>query len=375
MFQEGEGALRHTVWIELRERRYPIWIGEGLLDDVGALLSNAGVGRKGLVVTDEAVAPLYAERVLRSLEAAGLSVAPAVVPPGESTKSLQFASMLYDRAVEAGLDRKSFIAALGGGVVGDLAGFVAATYMRGIDFVQLPTTLLAQVDASVGGKVAVNHSSTKNLIGAFHQPRLVVCDIGTLSTLPPTEMLSGLAEVIKHGLIADAELFRFIEVHPKASLAAELPALVHFVTRSCEIKGSVVAEDERETSLRATLNFGHTIGHGLESAAGYGTLTHGEAVAIGMVSASMVSERLGMLSSAQVTRICRLLESAGYRLWLPGVDENALFAAVLHDKKVVAGKITMALLADIGRGVVVQNVPQELLKEVVAVQKAIAGAA
>lgn len=287
------------------------------------------------MVTDENVADLYADAVLASLNQAGWEARLAVVPAGEASKSLEEAGRLYDACVAAGLKRHHPIIALGGGVVGDLAGFVAATYQRGVPFVQVPTTLLAQIDSSVGGKVAINHPAGKNLIGAFYQPKLVLADTATLLSLSDREYRAGIGELVKYGVIMDAPLFSLLEANVERVNARDLPLLNELVRRCCELKAQVVAEDERETAggRRAILNFGHTVGHAIEAIAGYGTLLHGEAVAIGMVAEGALAVRRGMWSAAEQSRLVTLLQALGLPTTLPALDAVALLSAMGRDKK------------------------------------------
>lgn len=281
------------VRVALGEESYDILIGYGLEKELQSFVQGAGFSKQAMLVTDSNVGPLYGEKVRAILEAGGLHVTVVTIPAGESSKCLAVAEKLYTRAIELGLDRKSPIFALGGGVVGDLAGFIAATYMRGVPFVQLPTSLLAQVDSSVGGKVAVNHALGKNLIGAFYQPKGVFMDLSMMESLPKREIATGLGEIIKYGIIYDADFFAYLEQHADAVLALEREAAVHMIARSCEIKAAVVSEDEKESGLRRILNFGHTMAHAIEKETGYLRYNHGEAVAIGMIGAADISARLG----------------------------------------------------------------------------------
>ncbi len=295
------------------------------------------------MISDSNVAPLYGERVVAALHRGGCDVRQAVIPAGEEYKSLQTLESLYEACVNAGLSRDGLIIALGGGVTGDIAGLTAATYMRGIPWIQIPTTLLAQVDASVGGKVAVNLKQGKNLVGAFYQPQAVIADTDVLCSLPKRELLSGLAEVIKHGVMAEERLFRFVEEHLADILHRDPDALGHCVYRSCVIKGAVVESDEKETGLREILNFGHTAAHALESITGYTEYTHGEAVAIGMVTAGRLSYMAGGWSDSDVERLIELLRRAGLPVSAPHVSIDELLQVAAHDKKVRAGQIRMVL--------------------------------
>lgn len=350
------------VRVALGEESYDIVIGYGLEQELRAFVQGAGFSRQAMLVTDSNVGPLYGENVRAILEAGGLSVTVVTIPAGESSKSLAVAEKLYTRAIELGLDRKSPIFALGGGVVGDLAGFIAATYMRGVPFVQLPTSLLAQVDSSVGGKVAVNHALGKNLIGAFYQPEAVFMDLAMMETLPKREIYTGLGEIIKYGIIYDADFFSYLEQHADAVLALEQEAAVHMIARSCEIKAAVVSQDEKESGLRRILNFGHTMAHAIEKETGYLRYNHGEAVAIGMVGAADISARLGMIEEADVARVTALIE----RLHLPTVAEgctvDAMYKDIFHDKKTINGKVNWVLMEGIGKVTCRNDVPEDVVR-------------
>jgi 3-dehydroquinate synthase len=336
--------------VPLGSRSYPIYAGQGLLARLGEYCRRLRLGRRCAVISDENVAPLYAGPALEALRAAGIDPLLVTVPAGEKAKHLRVVAQGYDQLAAHRLERGSFVVALGGGVVGDLAGFVAATYLRGMDFVQVPTTLLAQVDSSVGGKVGVNLRAGKNLVGAFHQPRLVLCDQDTLKTLPDREFRAGLAEVIKYGVIRDAALFRKLERRMPELRRQNPTLLAAVVARCCEIKADVVGQDETEGGVRAILNFGHTIGHALEAISRYGRFLHGEAISIGQVLATRLScEALG-LSSAEASRIVRLFEAAGLpiEVSLNRPSQRALLAAMQHDKKVSAGVVRFVLVPRIG---------------------------
>jgi 3-dehydroquinate synthase len=349
--------------IELGARSYPIFIGQGLLDDA-TLLGAAIAARDVLVVSNEVVAPLYLARLEHGL--AGKRVGSVILPDGEQHKTLATVGRVLDALVERRLNRDACVAALGGGVVGDMAGFAAACYQRGVDYVQVPTTLLAQVDSSVGGKTGVNHPGGKNLIGAFHQPRAVVSDIGTLATLPPRELRAGLAEVIKVGLVADAGFLAWLEGHLDALLDLDAAALMHAIRRSCEIKAAIVAEDEHEHGRRALLNLGHTFGHAIETAAGYGAWLHGEAVAAGMLMAADLSARLGWLEPGDVARVLSLLQRAGLPVAAPRIGAARGLELMGMDKKVLAGRIRLVLLRRLGEGVVAGDYPAEALQTTLA---------
>lgn len=339
-----------TLTVDLGDRGYPIYIGEGLISRVGGLIRDMPLGGKVLVVSNGTVGALYADILMKSLSESGKQASLALIEDGEQYKTLATAQYLYDQAFAAGLDRKSAILALGGGVVGDVAGFVAATYMRGVPFLQIPTTLLAQVDSSVGGKVAVNHPRGKNIIGSFYQPVCVVADIALLRTLPQRELRSGLAEVIKYGVISDAGFFAWLEQNMEQLLAGDPDSTSYAVEQSCRIKAAVVALDEKEGGLRAILNFGHTIGHGVETLSGYGRYTHGEAVSIGMVAAAGLAATMGLCKTELPDRLTKLLERAGLPLEIPGhINEKELQAVLYHDKKAVDGKLTFVLPTEIGK--------------------------
>ncbi len=331
--------------VNLADRSYPIVIGNGLLDDRFDLTPYIA-GRDCLVVSNVTVAPLYMDRLSRCL--GGRNMHTVILPDGEAHKSLATASTVIDSLVAMRAARDASVIALGGGVVGDIAGFAAACYMRGIGFIQVPTTLLAQVDSSVGGKTGVNHPDGKNLIGAFHQPRVVVIDTATLQTLPERELRAGLAEVIKHGAIADIAFFGWLEEHMPELLERDGEALAYAIRRSCEIKAAVVAADEREAGQRALLNFGHTFAHAIENSLGYGEWLHGEAVAAGMIMAARLSD----IDSRDVARLRRLIESAGLPTEPPPVGGNRLRAAMNLDKKAQDGKLRFVLLQALGRAVV-----------------------
>ena len=355
--------MKQRVDVALGNRSYGIVIGSGLADDITSFVRAAGYSARGMIVTDTNIAPLYAAQTAELLARAGIRAEVVSVPAGESAKSLTQANELFTRAIEMGLDRKSPIIALGGGVVGDLAGFVAATYMRGVPFIQLPTSLLAQVDSSVGGKVAVNHPLGKNLIGAFHQPDAVFMDLDVLKTLPAREIATGLGEIIKYGIICDADFFAWLEEHRADVLALEPAAAMHMIARSCAIKADVVRQDEREGGLRRILNFGHTIAHAVEKETGYARYRHGEAVAIGMVGAADISVAMGLLSAADCRRIERLIRTMGLPYTVKGVTPDAMYEDLFHDKKTVGGRIHWVLAEGIGKVSVHSDVPEDVVRE------------
>ena len=358
------GSAPLELGIDLGERSYPILIGPGLLDDV-ALLARLVPARDVFIVTNATVGPLYLQQLTATLMAGPVArrVRSLALPDGERHKTLAVLGQVFDALVEARLNRDACVIALGGGVVGDMAGFAAACYQRGVDFVQVPTTLLAQVDSAVGGKTGVNHPGGKNLIGAFHQPRAVLADLGTLRTLPPRELRAGLAEVIKYGLVADVEFLAWIEANVEHLLALDMAALALAVQRSCAIKARIVASDEREQGSRALLNLGHTFGHAIENASGYGEWLHGEAVAMGMLLAADLSQRLGYLTAADVTRIRDLLRRAGLPLVAPPIGAARALELMGMDKKVLAGRIRLVLLDRLGSGIVTGDYPAAALQE------------
>ena len=343
-----------TIEVALGERRYPVWIGRGLLGDAARWRAYLR-GRHALVISNTTVAPLYLERVAQGLE--GLHWSSFLLEDGEAHKSFANVGRALEALATLGATRDACVIALGGGVVGDLAGFAAACWMRGIDFIQMPTTLLAMVDSSVGGKTGVNLPAGKNLAGAFHQPRAVVADIDTLATLPAREYRAGLAEVIKGAAIGDAPFFAWLEAHADALAARDTAPLVEAIARKVRYKAGVVARDETEQGERALLNFGHTFGHALETAGGYTTLLHGEAVAIGMLLAARLSERLGMSAAADTTRLQRLLERLGLPTAMPaGSDPERLLALMRLDKKNTAGTLRLILWRGIGQAEIVSDV-------------------
>lgn len=350
-----------TLHIDLGERSYPILIGPDLLLQ-RQVLEGAITAANVLIVTNDTVAPLYLASLQRSL--AGKRVAVVSLPDGESYKTMATLGLIFDALVGQRMNRDACVVALGGGVIGDMAGFAAACYQRGIDYVQVPTTLLAQVDSSVGGKTGVNHPGGKNLIGAFHQPRAVISDTSTLQTLPARELRAGLAEVVKYGLIDDAGFFDWLEAEVDALLALQPDAIVHAIRRSCEIKARIVAADEREQGQRALLNLGHTFGHAIETAAGYGEWLHGEAVAAGTVLAAQLSQRLGWLTAADTQRLCDLYRRIGLPVTAPPIGARRAHELMGMDKKVAAGRIRLVLLRSIGSSVFTGDYPAPLLQSV-----------
>lgn len=346
------------VDISLGERSYPILIGERLLDDQRLMSANIKA-RNILIVTNTTIAPLYSAKLRAAL--ADRSVAEFALPDGEQFKTLEQISRIIDALVDARMNRDAMIVALGGGVIGDMAGFAAACYQRGIDFVQVPTTLLAQVDSSVGGKTGVNHPKAKNMIGAFHQPRCVIADIATLRTLSDREYRAGLAEVVKYGLIHDRDFFDWLEVNAQALANRESQAVIYAVRRSCEIKAEIVAADEREQGIRALLNLGHTFGHAIETASGYGAWLHGEAVATGMVMAADMSVELSWLSAAERDRAVQLLARFGLPTDAPKIGASQALTLMGMDKKVLEGRVRLILLRSLGKAEVVGDYPRAAL--------------
>ena len=351
------------VSIDLGERSYPIDVGTGLLDDAAAW-DALPAAASALIVTNDVVAPLYAARVADVLRSRYRAVHTVVLPDGERNKDWPTLNRIFDALLQHGCDRKTVIVALGGGVVGDMAGFAAASYMRGVPFVQVPTTLLAQVDSSVGGKTAINHPLGKNMIGAFYQPRQVLCDLDTLQTLPARELSAGLAEVIKYGPILDMAFLTWNEANIDALIARDPAALAHAVVRSCELKARVVGQDEREAGLRAVLNFGHTFGHAIEAGLGYGEWLHGEAVGCGMVMAALLSQRLGGVDAAFVQRLTDLLRKAGLPVQGPKLGADRYLQLMRVDKKAEAGEIKFVVIDKPGHALV-RGAPDALVREVI----------
>lgn len=352
-----------TLRVELGSRSYPILIGKGLLGERSAFEQHLSA-RDLLIVSNTVVAPLYLRTLETSLQPR--RVVAAILPDGESHKTLANVARILDVLVANRFGRDCAVVALGGGVVGDMAGFAAATYQRGVAFVQAPTTLLAQVDSSVGGKTGVNHPGGKNLIGAFHQPVVVVADTGTLATLPPRELRAGLAEVIKYGLICDAGFFAWLEAHMDALLAGDAAALAHVIRRSCEIKAEIVGRDEREQGDRALLNLGHTFGHAVESATGYKQWLHGEAIGAGLVMAACMSRESGYLTAEEFERVTRLIARAGLPTHVPNVKPDVALGHMRIDKKVQAGRIRLVLLRGIGGSFVTADYGEPALQRTLA---------
>lgn len=356
----------HIVTVPLGERSYPIYIGNGLLRQTGAMAIRHGLGNSIVIITDAHVAPLYLSVVSQSLKAKKFSIHTIVVPAGEKQKCLKTAERIYTELLRTNVERSATIVALGGGVIGDLAGFIAATYQRGIGFVQIPTTLLAQVDSSVGGKVGINHPLAKNMIGAFYQPRFVIADPSVLRTLPKREMISGMGEVVKYGMILDKKFFSTVGQDLDLAFGRDPNVLSHIIKKSCEWKAYVVANDEKEQHLRAILNFGHTIGHALEHAGKYGALKHGEAILYGMVAEAHIAMRSGMISSTEQLRMEQLI----HRLPLPSLSSirlrtDALIDTMMKDKKTHLGQIRMPLPSAIGTMMLPTAVDERLIREAI----------
>ena len=350
-----------SLSVNLGEKSYNIFIGEKIFDDCAKFISEKNFANKILVVTDENVFEFCGEKFFSSLKKFDLNFEIFKIPAGESSKTLQEAEKIFTKAIEFGLDRKSFIIALGGGVVGDLAGFVAATYLRGVNFIQVPTTLLAQVDSSVGGKTAVNHKLGKNLIGAFYQPKAVFIDLETLKTLPEREIKSGLGEVVKYGVISDENFFAYLEKNVEKILSCDLEVMEKIILRSCEIKSEVVAKDETENNFRRILNFGHTIAHAVEVETNYKKYRHGEAVAIGMIGAALISQSLKKISAAEVQRLENLIQKLNLVAKAENCDVEKLFQATFRDKKSVGGKVNWVLMKKFGETEITSEVPQNFI--------------
>ena len=358
-----------TVTVGLGDRAYPIHIGEALRARAELFLPHLPQ-RKVSVVTNTTVASIYLEKFCEVLRGAGVEIVPVVVPDGEQYKTWLTLNSIFDALLANRCERKSAIIALGGGVVGDLAGFAAASYQRGVPFIQVPTTLLAQVDSSVGGKTAINHPLGKNMIGAFYQPRMVVADTSMLDSLPQRELSAGLAEVIKYGLIMDLPFLGWLEANMEKMTSRDPAALAYAVTRSCENKAAVVAADERDTGERALLNLGHTFGHAIEAGLGFGTWLHGEAVAAGTILAARLSERMGLLTVDDVERIARLFRRAGLPVDAPSLGQERYLELMGHDKKVENGKLRLVLLESLGKAFMTSDFELGDLREVLAGTKA-----
>ncbi|BAO43116.1 3-dehydroquinate synthase [Thiolapillus brandeum] len=346
--------------VDLGERSYPIYIGQDLLSDA-ELFRRHIASQQVMVVSNDTVAPLYMQALVDSLH--GMQLEQVVLPDGEKYKTLDILNRIFDGLLGYRFDRGCTLIALGGGVIGDMTGFAAACYQRGVNFIQVPTTLLSQVDSSVGGKTGVNHPLGKNMIGAFYQPQAVVIDIDTLKTLPARELSAGLAEVIKHGIIKDEGYFSWLEAHMQDLRSLDAEALAHAVKGSCIIKSRVVSADEREAGQRALLNFGHTFGHAIETGMGYGNWLHGEAVGAGMCMAARMSRLLGWLSPEEETRITALIEAAGLPVTPPDLSPGRFMELMSVDKKVMAGQLRLVLLKGIGKALISEDFSMEVLQE------------
>lgn len=351
-----------TLKVELANRSYPIHIGRGLVSNADLILPH--LKRKHVaIVTNTTVAPLYLDQLSASLQAAGVSVISIILPDGEAYKNSETLNLIYDALLQNRCERSTTLIALGGGVIGDLTGYAAATYLRGVPFIQIPTTLLSQVDSSVGGKTGINHPLGKNMIGAFYQPQLVLADIDTLQTLPSREFSAGMAEVIKYGLIRDPDFFDWLEMHIEQLMALDESSITEAIYRSCQNKADVVARDEHETGERALLNLGHTFGHAIENAMGYGVWLHGEAVAAGTMMAADLSERMGWLKPEDVKRIYALLTAANLPLEAPKLGVEKYLDLMQLDKKVADGKIRLVLQQEIGKSVITSDYDEKKLNE------------
>jgi len=354
------------IRVTARDGAYDVICRWGALDDLGALMRDAGLRGRAFVVADDAVARLFGERALASLRAAGFEPELFAFPAGEASKVLETVRAVYDWLLDHRAERGSPVVALGGGVTGDMAGFVAATYLRGVPLVHVPTSLLAMVDASIGGKVAVDHPRGKNLIGAFYSPRLVVDDTGLLASLPPHCLREGFAEVIKHGLILDPPMLEVLERDADRLLAVEPGPTTDIVARNVALKAAVVSEDEREAGRRMILNYGHTVGHAIEAVTGYVGVLHGEAISAGMMAAAAIGERVGVTPPAVAVRQRALFARYDLPLAHPGLDVDALIAAIAHDKKVAAARVRWVLLQDLGRPLIRDDVPDAVVRSVLA---------
>ena len=354
----------NIVPVDLGENSYNIFIARDLEKKLVEFCNKAHFSHRGIIITDTNVGPLYGDRLKKIVNDSGINVEAFQIPAGEGSKKLVFFEKIITRCIEMGLDRRSPMFALGGGVVGDIAGFAAASYMRGVPFIQVPTSLLAQVDSSVGGKVAVNHPLGKNLIGAFYQPQAVFMNLDWLKTLPEREIYTGLGEIIKYGIIYDKNFFSYLEDNSESILSLNNEAVEYITSRSCEIKAAVVGNDEREAGLRAILNFGHTMGHSVEKNTGYARYNHGEAVAIGMICAAYISMELGLIGENVFTRVESLIKKFHLPIKAEGCDVESLYSAIFHDKKTVDGRVKWILLdGDIGQVTIKDNVPEEVVRK------------
>ena len=351
-----------TLTVNLGERAYPIHIGTALLDRAELLLPHL-VQPRVAIVSNTVVAPLYLDRLTTSLEKINVDVVPVILPDGEAYKNWETLNLIFDALLTHRAERKTTLIALGGGVIGDLTGFAAASYQRGVPFIQIPTTLLSQVDSSVGGKTGINHPRGKNMIGAFYQPQVVIADTDTLNTLPDRELSAGLAEVIKYGLIGDLPFLEWLETNMQKLRARDPQALQYAIARSCQNKADVVAADERESGIRAHLNLGHTFGHAIETGMGYGNWLHGEAVGAGMVMAAVASQRMGWLSEADVARTRSLIRAAGLPDVAPDLGSDVYLEYMGHDKKVESGKLRFVLLKKLGEATISSDLPAAAIRD------------
>ena len=355
-------TVKVALFSSEQDRSYPIYIGNALLEQVDLLLPYLPQKRVA-IVTNTTVAPLYLDQFRRALERHGICSVAIILPDGEDHKNWQTLNLIFDALLEQRCERKTTLIALGGGVIGDLTGFAAATYLRGVPFIQIPTTLLAQVDSSVGGKTGINHPLGKNLIGAFYQPRMVLTDSATLTTLPDRELRAGIAEVIKYGLIRDADFFMWLEQNIAGLITRNADILNKAICRSCEIKAEIVAADERESGVRALLNLGHTFGHAIENAMGYGVWLHGEAVAAGTIMAANLSKQLKFISESDFERICSILQKVGLPVSAPKLSPDDYLSLMKLDKKVEEGRIRFILLKRIGEAMMSHDIPASTLRE------------
>ena len=352
-----------TLYVELGARRYPIFIGSDL--DPKALLEPYIYGRQVMIVSNETVAPLYLARYVAAIEALGKTVATCILPDGEKYKNIEHLNLIFDALLASGFNRDCTVLALGGGVIGDMAGFASACFQRGVYFIQVPTTLLSQVDSSVGGKTGINHPLGKNMIGAFQQPQVVLADMSQLKTLPSRELSAGLAEVIKYALLGDADFLTWLEQHMDALVQGDEAALAEAVYRSCAHKARIVANDEKEQGERALLNLGHTFGHAIESYLGYGEWLHGEAVATGMVMAADLSQRMGWISAEDLTRTKNIIQRANLPIVCPQIPLDDFLAYMAHDKKVLNGQLRLVLMQAVGQAIITKTFDVELMKQAI----------
>ncbi len=352
-----------TLHVELGDRRYPIFIGSDL--NPQELLEPYIKGRQVMIVTNTTVAPLYLDRYVRAVEALGKTVETCILPDGEKYKNIEHLTLIFDALLKVGFNRDCTVLALGGGVIGDMAGFASASFQRGVYFVQVPTTLLSQVDSSVGGKTGINHPLGKNMIGAFQQPQVVLADMSQLKTLPPRELSAGLAEVIKYALLGDIEFLAWLEEHMDGLVAGDENLLAEAVYKSCAHKACIVANDEKEQGERALLNLGHTFGHAIESYLGYGEWLHGEAVATGMVMAADLSHRMGWISEADLERTKNIISRAQLPIICPKIPLDDFLGFMSHDKKVLNGQLRLVLMKQLGQAVITKEFDVELMKQAI----------